>query len=238
MTSTLYNSIKKSKDEGSSVKIGGLKALYYKLKGLSVVLYGEPGVGKTTLMVNLAKEAKKITGKPALYLALDANLRTKYGEDLKAISGADWREIDDLHIALNWIRGLRISEMEKYSLLVLDSFTAFQEWVILSERDIASPRVNLILSRLATIITMKFADIAHYAAIPAVMIVHPSAVFNPDYTIFRGMKPAFSGRAIKNVDLVLHMYVYKGEKRYLRTQLWRSIDKKPPFEIIDISSLV
>jgi len=215
-----------------------LARLYNVLRGKAVVLFGDPFIGKSYLCAKLCSAAKGVSGKPSLYIAIDQNLRTEYGETLKNMAKADWYSPMDPWEAYIYVKQLTPDKAERYSMIVFDSLTALQEYVIVTSRNELDPRVNLRLMRIATVITERLAMAAHTAKIPTILITHPTVIFGDQPSgPFHKRRPAFSMRAIKNVDLVLSLEM--GEKaKLLRCVAYRSSDGRPPFTYIPVRELL
>lgn len=174
------------------------------LIGEAHVIYGPPMAGKSTLAAYISKMLREALGKPVKYYAIDSNLRgTEWGHKLKSISNAEWVEVK-VPRALPWM--LDNTDWSKYSGVVIDSLTGVFEYVVETFGDILDPRINLMLSRFASVLTKKMADIAHEHKILALMISHSAAIFTGD---FYGEKdrPAFAERSLKNVDGVAKLFV-------------------------------
>lgn len=216
----------------------GLYDLYFKLKGLSIILFGEPGIGKTYLCAYLCGKAYETTNNKPIYLVLDENLRTSYGRSIKKIANAEWKEFDSINDLWVYIATQLFMDATSASLVVLDSITGVQEEILSILKGPDDPRLTMIMSRYATLITKQFAKIAHKCGIPTIIISHPSALFKDSPIWETKQKPAFLGRAIKNIDLVLEYVITSKGRRYLKPRIFRDIEKKPPFEYIDIDKVL
>jgi len=214
-----------------------LVKLYNTLRHCCVVLYGEPGVGKTFLVARLCHVAYKLTGKPSLYFALDENLDTQYGLQIKAVANAEWKTYENPWDIYPELMGLTISDAKKYSVIVLDSLTGFQEDVMEIFQSPTDPRINLVLIRTASMITKRFARLSHRSGTPTIIISHSASIYGDQPAgVFEKQRPAFATRALKNVDLVLHLVKEKRGK-VLRCEFYREILGKPPFGFIYVRQL-
>lgn len=190
-----------------------MKELIELLRGETVVLYGQPMVGKTISMAIVAQLLKKETGKPAFFIWSDSNLLGDYGEFIKKLSGAEVKYVSDdrgLNIVLRALRNKGEDGEFPYSMIVVDSITGFQE-AIMEREGIDSPRVGLLLGRVSQIVAKRFREISAQYGIPTVMIAHQTAVFNPDSPYlgpFAGKKhkPTIVTKALRNTTLLIYQY--------------------------------
>ena len=189
-----------------------MKELVELLRGETVVLYGQPMVGKTISMAIVAQLLKKETGKPAFFIWSDSNLLGDYGEFIKKVSGAEVKYVSDdrgLNIVLRALRN-KGEEDFPYSMIVVDSITGFQE-AIMEREGIDSPRVGLLLGRVSQIVAKRFREMSAQYNIPTVMIAHQTAIFkedSPDLGPFAGKKrkPTIVTKALRNTTLLIYQY--------------------------------
>lgn len=208
--------------------------IYNKIKGLSVILYGEPGIGKSYFCAHLCRKAYELTQRRALYIALDENLKTDYGKQLRRIANAEWKEIEGYSDLWVYIATQLALDATEKSIVIIDSLTAVQEEVISKLTGPEDPRLTMIMSRFATLVSKTVARIAHKLNIPVIIITHPTTLFRQSPIWETNMKPAFMGRAMKNIDLVVEYFITQKGKRVLKVRLFRDVDKKPPFDYIYI----
>lgn len=207
-----------------------MKELIDLLKGETAVLYGQPMVGKSISMAVIANLLKKETQKPAFFIWSDSNLLGDYGEFIKQVSGAETVYLDDdrkLGSVLRNLKNKKENEEFPYSMVVLDSITGFQE-SIMEREGVDSPRVGLLLGRVSQIVSKRFREISAKYGVPAVIIAHQTAVFQPDSPAlgpFTGKKhkPTIVTKALRNTTLLLYQYI-------------NPQTRKPVWEIEDIRS--
>lgn len=206
-----------------------------KNKGSSVVLYGNPGEGKSTFVANLCRQFIEMTNRKALYIAIDENLNTDFGEKLKVIANAEWIFLDYPHprTLVNFISRLR--NPQQYVIIVVDSITGLFETLAEEFGDPADPRINLYLIRYSSVITKKLAKLSHEHNMVTILIAHLGSIYTDEWLGLKE-KPAFSLRAVKNVDVVLKAITKKIKdnkkedvlERHIKVMYYRS---KPEFNM-------
>jgi len=191
------------------------------LRGKATILYGDPGVGKSTTLCHLAGKLHEKTKKPTLMIWSDENLYTSFGENLASLSKAKIFRTKDPQKAIIILRN---ALNEDLSMAVVDSVTGFEEEIMRRE-GATSPRVSLIMSRYGRILMYYLAELAHRKNIPAFAVCHAASLFEGD---FRGQKdrPAFARRAVKNADAVIYQFlktVNGARKPFWRIVFYRSL---------------
>ncbi len=181
-----------------------MKGLIEKLKGKTVLLFGEPASGKSYVVAHISRELLKETGKPGYLIWLDTNLFTDYGNQLEEYSKANVVRVT----SADWLLRFKLPEIFKqekfdYSLIALDSLSGLEE-IVTKDEKVGSPRRNLLLSQTARILTYWLSRIAQKWNIPAFLIAHSSVVFEGSWRYGIKERPAFSRRAIKNVDCIIY----------------------------------
>ena len=191
------------------------------LSGKAIILYGDPGVGKSTILCHIASKLHEKTKKPALMIWADGNLDTSFGEELAKISKAKVFRTKDPQKAIYILRN---ALSEDLSMAVVDSVTGFEEEIMRRE-GATSPRVSLVMSRYGRLLMYYLAELAHRKNVPCFAVCHAASLFEGD---FRGQKdrPAFARRAVKNADAVIYQYlqVVNGvRKPFWRIVFYRSL---------------
>ena len=181
-----------------------MKGLIEKLKGKTVLLFGEPASGKSFTIAHLSRKLLEQTGKPGYLIWLDTNLFTDYGNQLEEYSKANIIKVT----SADWLLRFKLPEIFKqekfdYSLIALDSLSGLEE-IVTKDEKVGSPRRNLLLSQTARILTYWLSRIAQKWNIPAFLIAHSSVVFEGSWRYGVKERPAFSRRAIKNVDCIIY----------------------------------
>lgn len=186
------------------------------LSGKAIILYGDPGVGKSTTLCHLASKLHEETKKPALMIWSDENLNTSFGKSLEQKSKAKIFRTKDPQKAIYILRN---ALSEDLSMAVIDSITGFEEEVMRRE-GATSPRVSLIMSRYGRLHMHYLAELAHRKNIPCFAVCHAASLFEGD---FRGQKdrPAFARRAVKNADAVIYQFLQTVNG--VRKPFWRIV---------------
>lgn len=204
-------------------RIRMISPILAKLMNLSIVLYGHPGVGKTTLAANICKQLTELTKRKALYFAIDENLNTPFGSRIKNLSNAEWIRLDYPHprTLMNFLT--RMKKKDQYCTIVVDSITGLFETLVEEYGSVTDPRINLALIRYASVITRILANYSHTYKMTTILIAHVGATFTDDW-LGLNEKPAFSLRAVKNVDVVVKMFM-ENQKRKIRIMFNRVNDE-------------
>ncbi len=181
-----------------------MKGLVEKLRGKTVLLFGEPASGKSFAVAHLSRKLLEQTGKQGYLVWIDTNLFTEYGSQLEEYSRASVVRVT----SADWLLRFKLPEIFKqekfdYSLIALDSLSGLEELVTKDEK-VGSPRRSLLLSQTARMLTYWLSRIAQKWNVPAFLIAHSSVVFEGSWRYGIKERPAFSRRAIKNVDCIIY----------------------------------
>jgi len=180
------------------------------LFGKSCVIYGEPGVGKTHVMTELAKTLHEATGYRALFYWSDENLiDSEYGEEVKERSKAKViviRSIDSLIMHIKrllriWQEDVKKQKPVEVSMIVIDSITGFfEEEYGVTTKTVVSPYVTAKLSKATSIIIKDLTKIARLLRIPTFVITHDTPEFEGEW-FGEKKRPAYVRKALKNADV-------------------------------------
>jgi len=224
------------------------------LFGKSCVIYGEPGVGKTYVMTELARTLYEATGYRALFYWSDENLiDSEYGEEVRKRSQAKViviRSIDSLimHIRSQlkrWQDDVKKQKPVEVSMIVIDSITGFfEEEYGMTTKAVVSPYVTAKLSRATSIITKDLTKIARLLRIPTFVITHDTPEFEGEW-FGEKRRPAYVRKGLKNTDIwilqtkrdtVVEKEIEENgetkiirepvERNYWKVLMYRSMEKK------------
>ena len=176
------------------------KEIYEILKGKSVLLYGNPRVGKSLFISRMAGTVSEvISDKKPILVWVDCNLiNTDWGMKLREI--AKKSEIIEMrNVSTKRFNSVFYKVRQYGSMLVLDSVSGFEECFYDPDK-ITSPRVILAMSRLSRWLSREFSILAHDLKIPTILIAHKGIDFNT-----REEYPRFTRLALKNIDMIMKM---------------------------------
>jgi hypothetical protein len=197
-----------------------------KFKGKTVIIYGEPASGKSFTIATIAKKIFEKTMTPAYLIWSDTNLFGEYGKELEEFSKAKVLRITSVNFLFSKLREIFEQEKFNHSFICLDSLSGIEE-IVTQNESVGSPRRNLLLSQTARNLTFWLSKIAEKFNIPAFMIAHDTVLFETTWRYGEKTKPAFSRRAIKNVDVVIkHELRFTEENKaypYWKILLYRSL---------------
>lgn len=187
------------------------------LKGLTGIIYGNPGVGKTELAAGAARVPY---GRRVLYIETEGGQITLAGlEDIDIKRIKTWKEVEDLH---NWLtKNLRDLD---YRTIVIDTFTNLQRLGLDSLLDAKNAdlaqiqdygKSNEQIGRMAR----RFVDLAdvmtdpktgeHYGGLNIFFICHASEAMQKQGEETRlVIRPTLTPRATETVSGIVDMLAY------------------------------
>jgi len=203
------------------------------LLGKVVVIYGNPGTGKSTFIARLAKILKQHYGKPAKLFWADLMLAKDNGIGpwLRRISQAD-TEVIRWPWELEY--KLRHLNARDYSLVAIDSVSGLYEAI---EGSVTGPRIALEMKRWASKYARMLLEKIVYGDLKlAILVHHESALFGGDF-YGEPVKPNISLQILKNVDVVLRTYVETKETKegtlryyYIKYVMYRALPTQKNYE--------
>jgi len=189
------------------------------------ILYGDPFIGKSRFVANLCSKLYEKTNKQGLYLAVDTNLiATTYGEQLKKIAKADWRETPNIESVLSTLNSVDLS---KYSIIVIDSVSGILDEILerfgieLTDVDeLLDLRINLLMSRISRLLSRVIKNVK---GIPIILIAHTTPQIKGTFYGEQD-RPRIPHLSLINFTGIAKFYVFKG-KRYIKIVRYRDINE-------------
>jgi hypothetical protein len=183
------------------------------IRGKLVVLFGEPYVGKTTLVHAVAKHFERV-----IYFKVDKNFNI--GDFPK--DNIYYIEVNAPWELLRELKNLNQKPPAPNSLIVVDSVTSLDAFFIPSDPTQPSPRLENARA--------KFAD----AVMQRLSYLKPNTVMVLAHEKIRDFRtgevgPRFNVVALRHADLMYHLVIENG-KRKVKKVRERRVVKEPQFE--------